>query len=358
MKVAKSDFEAKIIENMKNYKCRLGSKKEVNDFLLSGDLNKDNFERFFAYLMKFKIIKPTTNSDKLAKQLHLLASSYFPLREKVLGDKINSPLDILPKKTSYVINADVDRCINWFREMLDNALNMKISEKEMEQVQRAMERILVICESAVAKVAYIQGTDRFGFGIIALAINFSFNVLKIRDVEFCEAISFALIAKLLIVADLKGIIDVGCENPLFKRIDSYIEKKYEDDYKMMESAQQSSFLFAFRWRLIFFSDEEEMRFVYNIWDLLIAHSGSTEIAFDDMFYCLCAAHIDDFESTKDCKGELVERIMNYKNWNIENVIASSKKMFKSEFETKKLTTFLILFAFLQMIVIIFLLRNK
>ena len=302
--------EENIADKIDSLKSQVKELKQANDFLNKIDLKKDNISRLYAYLFKLSIINDGRKS--IGVQIVQLRDDYFKLMNKFI-DGSETPLSKIKKRSRNTINADITRSLFWFE---DSCKILGVKNELFKNAGDIAKRILSMIELTDEKLSYTQGFDRYVFLMYALSLYFAMRADV--DIQYAEALSFYLAKALIKLSDPNKILDdpLACDS--FKKIDSLMEKHCPKTFAVLQHADQSSFHFAIRWRLILFCDEHDASATLLLWDNFLVHMDK----IDEYFTYLACAHVIQVPITEPYMQ--VETIQRFRKWNNTKIIEDAR----------------------------------
>ena len=290
--------------------------EDVGIFLSSTDLNKDNTRRFICWLSSFGIISP--NHEMWARELFELYTKYRSFLRTLIKDPMNPLLEV-PQRSASIIESDIMRGMAWFHGI---AADLKISEFYINDAELRANRILAVYSRESRTYSYTQGHDRYVFICYVLSLDFSSQSGLTTD--FAEALAFFLAKNFIKMTEISKYLDNVAETEEhFEIMDGEMCKFSPEIMHQLFNVGQSSIHFALRWELLLFADEYDIKRLLFLWDQILYYKN----IFKKFLFALCIAHIQQI--TPALPGEvMVEKIQNFRNWNVQRILDDSLKYLK------------------------------
>jgi hypothetical protein len=289
--------------------ARLVGHGTVSMFLTTVDPQKENCERFVAWLISFDIFPQGAQAICDSIQRHI--EYYQELIRVKLGDQAEDPTRLLPPDEGKLIDDDTQHGITWFTEL---AHQIGVPDHHLSLCQFHCRRILTLLSLSDPELKYAQGFERFTFISYCLALKFS---LTSHEPSFTEPITFCLTEKLIRLSRLTSLVECDVVEEHFSKLDRKIRQQYPDVWRALARAGHSSFHFAFRWEILMFADEHNLSGILLIWDQLIARRRPPSL-YRRYLKCLCLAHIGQVRPESD--DQLLGQLQTHKNWDVPALI--------------------------------------
>jgi hypothetical protein len=295
---------------------------EAQEFLATLDVNKSLSFRLFSWLLALGCCSP--DSDCLAT----IYQNYQTTLKSHFSD-LQNPLGTVPDAARAIILVDIPRIIAWFTDA-GRILNVPIPSSEVFTFHA--HRVLSALTLVDPFYSYTQGMDRY----MALTYLIGLSFTRPAKPDLAEAISFTLTEKLLRLANFQSILTDKTQSR-FVKLDKLLAKRYPAlDLGSPPRYGSASMLFALSWRLLFFADQHDVRYVFLIWDSIILRKDSCEEFFND----LALAHIRQVP----LKGpsNAVSQIMACHDWNVPALLHESQREFQSRRDRRSLVIQIVL----------------
>lgn len=310
------------------YKEKLRTFEDVLAFLKEMNIEKDNSLRLFSWLVALGIIDDQKPWDK---QIYTIYDNYYRDLKQHFNDKIDDEtafLKLVKRNSGNIIKGDIDRSIGMFYSI---ANELKLQEMTIKNAHLHSCRILALISLNNEGLSYTQGFDRYVLTCLCLALYFTEHLCLIP--ELAESLAYNMSVIFIKLAKLTTFIDdVEKTQKYFERMDIVTREFYPKLANQLEQAHHSSFHYALRWEILMFAEEHKAKDLLLLWDHIVINKSN----YEDFIFYLCIAHVLQVPLAK--KNEiLVERIQNYKKWDVKAALNTTYKLLKNPHPSKIFT---------------------
>ena len=303
---------------------------------------KDPGMRLFSWMKILHGDDFEINEDKVRK----MYKSY----QGYLNDVGDDPLSKVDKKEGFVIKADVDRSLSHYKML---GAEIGLTEDDMSEGCDAAAKILVIL-SLKYGLKYIQGYDRYVYLVYLLSLSYTTQINEERSLA--EMFTVEICQKFLKIVNFKKFLDRPDDLEKYfdncdKRIKEELPKKNKCSYEVIQKNNCKSILFGVKWRLLLFSDENDAKGTFLVFDSFISHSGN-EKEFEKHFEDLFIGHLKEININSS--NNIYETIQQ-KRFLGKNILKTLQNTKKLEYESS--SDFVNLIFFIIMIFVIIYLRH-
>lgn len=286
------------------------SNKDVVNFLHEFSHQKSNSTRFLSYLVIFKVLP--VNDFRSLQALH---QSFQSLLQTHFTKSLSRPLENLPESSAFVIEADINRGDALIKNV---SQDLNLPPLFSENIKESSYKILSLLD--LTNFQYLQGFDRYFYLIFALA--FIFTQENNFPYSLSESLTYHLLLKILSLANLTYFTQNTdkCIERFFK-IDQKLKLLNPQMYQALRSGGFSSFHFALKWELIFYSEEHLPSQLFSLWDRLFLHQRD----FDSYKQDIDLAHILQIP----IEGILIETIQRFKNYDVAQILLKADEIHES-----------------------------
>lgn len=316
-------MEEEIISKLAANKSTHMTLDEARKFLQSIDTEKDLFKRAISYFLILGIF--SEGEKDFPKQL----TEFYHVYENRLGETERDPFSRIEKSESSIIDKDTTRSIAWFEKVVLKDFGLKKEDALLE----AGQRILSFC--VMDGFNYVQGFDRYMWILFGLSIHIA-NAID-ANMIFAEAITIPILEKFLSNANFYYFLNQNNTINYFEKFDNFLKSKNIALFNYLNNCGVISILYGLKWRLLFFADEHNPKELLLIWDNIIIHQSND---IENYFLSLSLAHleqIDNLPQPMEDNSTIIERIQNYRNWNVPIIIERANEIFDSYYKNSNLS---------------------
>jgi hypothetical protein len=215
-----------------------------------------------------------------------------------------------------IIHCDVTRSVLWFRELASEA---GLLDDRLLDCGAAATRILT--RLSAGGLRYFQGFDRFVW--VSYLVCLQFAAAQNQPNATAEALAFHVSRRLIGRSPI-----ARCARPdaavhrEFDALDFYVERHFPETAARLAAFGHRSIFYALRWKFLWFCDEHSLRGILPLWDGIIAHLDALDVRLFD----LAVAHIAQVPSAVDDGMLMLERIQQYRDWDIDKLFADAQKV--------------------------------
>ena len=253
----------------------------IGTFLTKNDIRKDNIQRFFAWMITFKILP--FDSKQWPDLIQNIYNEYQILIKTNLIDEEETPLQTLIPETAAVITADITRILTWYKDM---ALLLNIPINYTHKAEIHAYRVFALL-THTRPFNYAQGHDRYFIISYLLALHFAYKFGL--SSEYAEALTFHLAFALIQMGGISRYLDNPRDTEKhFQRLDRLMNELTPKRFQLLQETGQTSIYFALRWELLIFSDEyDDIDDILFLWDNVIARQKK----YEKFIMYLCISHL-------------------------------------------------------------------
>ncbi|KAH0794843.1 hypothetical protein GPJ56_001236 [Histomonas meleagridis] len=299
-----------MIFSLKNHPACSFTKQQARNFLKDHNIQKDQICRLFSWFITLELVEP--GCELVASQMVNFYNEYCEMLEQT-----PNPYALIGHADQSIITKDMPRSVDCFVQALNS-----IGCPPVNDPIAIGTRILSFI--AKNKSSYTQGYDRFMWVSLALSLHFS-NYFNFPPI-FAESLAYQLIYKLIQIGRYSYFLNPVTSDDYFNQLSNMILEKAEPISQKLADCDVSPFLFALKWRLIFFADNHNTIDLLIIWDNIFYHIDDLE----KYFMCLCIAHLQQIDMTDEQKY-LVEEIQTFRNWNTLGILESAENLMRPSY---------------------------
>lgn len=288
-------------------------------FLSNLELSKSNITRMMAYLLVFENISPIRSNWPF--ELNNLYIKYDDMINTQLADK-DKPLLDFSEYNARVIESDIRRGIHWFNNF---ASILKIENNFIFDVNLRVTRILTLISHNLTNFVYFQGHDRYIFIMYLLTLDCASKLGL--DSDYAEAFAFYLAYDFIVLTNISHFFEnIEETDQHFNKMEIEMEKSAPDIMRQITNDGHTSRDFALRWEILLFADEHEIKDLLLLWDQILLNRDE----FSQYLFASCIAHIKQISPTTS-NERAIEKIQNYKDWDINQIISDTRDYMTSYF---------------------------
>jgi hypothetical protein len=299
MSMATDDYTSTTVSSQQQ---EVKSCRSALKFLLRVAIDKNPTDRLLAWVFSF-----FNHGDisKLHSDYQCLITRFYPNPTR--------PLEQLPREPRHTITVDLQRSLRWFCTAASE-LELKLPSTPTYSLHA--HRILASLVIADPFYAYTQGYDRFM--LVTYLLSLLFTTESHMSPDIAESVSFHLTSKLLRIVNASSLLGHRLEREtVFRYYDELVETSMPELQAKIARNGFSSFHYALKWRLLFFTDEHSLQETFAIWDAIIALRDS----FDEFFGDLMLAHLG--QVTIGDEMSIIQQIQQWRNWDCERLLRES-----------------------------------
>jgi hypothetical protein len=286
----------------------ISSIDDANTFLANPDPDKSNATRFVSWIVVLRLGSPSPSS--WPSDLFGFYHSYQLLLAKLTNP--SEPLRCIPSEAeARTIASDVSRGMSWFTK---HAEDLGLSGGLTADAEERVVRVLVLLSLTFSEFRYTQSYDRYAFITYLLALDFCGQGGLPPD--FAEAMCFPLAREWLSIRRVSHFLERPAATELhFNEMDDALMSFAPKLMGPLRRAGHGSIHFAFRWELLLFADEHDVKPLLLIWDHILLHRSD----FKRYMRALCLAHVKQI--ARHGRREItMERVQTYRGWDVQRII--------------------------------------
>ena len=282
----------------------------IRTFLIKNDLRKDNIQRFFAWLITFKILP--FDSKQWPDLIQNIYNEYQILIKTNLIDEEENPLQTLIPETSAVITADITRILTWYKDM---ALLLNIPLNLTHTAEFHAYRVFALL-THTRPFNYAQGHDRYFIISYLLALNFAYKFGLSAD--YAEALTFHLSYALIQMGGITRYLDNPRDTERhFEKLDKLMGELTPKRFQLLQETGQTSIYFALRWELLIFSDEyDDIDDILYLWDQVIARQRK----YEKFVMFLCISHLSQVPIPRGGDEMMISAVQQFRGFDVVKAV--------------------------------------
>jgi hypothetical protein len=219
------------------------------------------------------------------------------------------------------MDLDLVRSQGIFGEMATTA---ELGEDDWRASLHPVRRVLLsILRLGDPQLRYYQGYDRFAW-VLYLVSRQCTNKLRI-DPNLAEAATWALIQPVLQRVNFRDLTKADApQDSFYTRIDAFMRQSMPEISESLDAEGHSSFYFAMRWRMLWFTDEYRPREVSNLlllWDQIFAHWDE-----GDYVLRLAMAHLGQIRERFLGEPHMLPAIQCFRQWNVDEIVQEAETL--------------------------------